>query len=67
MENQPKMNVNVNEAQDMKCEECDNELFESVFRIKKLSALISPTGKTSVIPVQLLACTKCGVVLNNLT
>jgi len=42
------------------CEECDNHTFDSVFVIKKISALISPNGEESHVPIQAFACSKCG-------
>ena len=66
MDNQTQMNFNVNDAEDMKCPECDNLYFNTLMRVKKVSALISPTGKEAVLPVQVLACAKCNTVINDL-
>ena len=30
--------------------------------MRKLSALLSPTGQESMIPIQIFACAKCGYV-----
>lgn len=65
MENS-KINVNLNDSEDMICEECGNIYFESIFRIKKLSALFSPTGQETMVPVQLMRCTDCGEILDDL-
>ena len=35
-------------------------MFEPVMVFKKLSAVLSPTGQTSLIPLQLYKCTECG-------
>jgi|TARA_Y100000034_G_C6672873_1_gene295505 hypothetical protein len=51
--------VNIKDAEDVKCESCENLYFKPVFRIKRLSPLVSPNGKEAFIPVQLLACIKC--------
>ena len=40
--------------------ECSNEIFQPGVELKKLSSLVSPTGQTSVIPVQIFYCVKCG-------
>jgi len=61
-----KMNVNINDAEDMKCPECENEYFKPVFRVKRISAFISPSGEETMIPVQLLACTKCDHVVSDI-
>ena len=44
------------------CEECECSHFEPVFFIKQLSALVSPTGKEQIVPVQSFHCAKCGHV-----
>ena len=53
------MQVNLNDAEDFSCEECGNLFFKPVFTMKRLSALISPTGRETMIPIQIFACTKC--------
>jgi len=61
MENQ-KISINLNDALDIKCGECENNYFIQTFQIKKLSALVSPNGKETMIPIQLFQCSKCGHV-----
>ncbi|MCK9430138.1 MAG: hypothetical protein M0R17_09060 [Candidatus Omnitrophica bacterium] len=62
-EQQP-MNININlkDAVDIVCEECGNKYFTDAMQIKKLSALLSPNGQDSLIPIQVFICTKCGHV-----
>ena len=38
---------------------CGGEIFVPAFRIKRLSALLSPSGQEMIIPVQTLICIKC--------
>ena len=66
MNNQPKMNIDINNAEDFKCESCENLYFSPVIRLKKISALLSPTGQESVYPVQVMSCTKCDAIFNDL-
>ena len=69
------MNQNINidliSADNIKCDECENETFSPAFIIKHISALISPNGKETMVPIQLFQCAKCGHVneqfLNGLT
>ena len=58
----PRLNLNVdmNLATDVKCESCDGLAFRSCFLIKKLPALISPSGQDTIIPVETFACNQCG-------
>ena len=55
-------NVDLSNADNVKCNECDNETFVPAFIIKQVSALMSPTGKETLVPVQLFKCSKCGHV-----
>ena len=55
-------NVDLSNVDNIKCDECDNETFVPAFIIKQVSALMSPTGKETLVPVQLFKCSKCGHV-----
>ena len=57
---QPGLNIDFNQTTAVKCESCGNETFQQVYRMRKLSALLSPTGQPTMIPVQVFACVKCG-------
>ena len=59
---QPQMNVDFSQTTAETCESCENDTFTQVFKIRKLSALLSPTGQESMIPIQIFACAKCGHV-----
>lgn len=56
---QTKLNVDLSQAVDLECNECSNKTFTPAFVLKKLSALLSPTGKETMVPVQIFECTKC--------
>jgi len=62
MQQDQKINIDINKADDIKCEKCDNLYFTPVVSIKRLSALLSPTGQEVKFPVQLFQCTSCGTV-----
>ena len=59
---QPQMNVDFNQTTGLECDECKSEKFTQVFYIRKLSALLSPAGEESLIPVPTFACSECGHV-----
>ena len=63
MDQQQEMETNINislkDTQEFACE-CGNDVFLPVFKFRVISALISPTGKESMIPVQQFQCTSCG-------
>ena len=56
------INLDLSNVDNIKCDECDNETFVPAFIIKQVSALMSPTGKETLVPVQLFKCSKCGHV-----
>ena len=56
------INIDLNNVDNIKCEECENETFVPAFVIKQVSALMSPTGKETLVPIQLFKCSKCGHV-----
>ena len=59
---QQQIRVNLKDAEDVKCDECENVYFSPVAGMKPLSALVSPTGKEVLVPVQTFQCVKCGHV-----
>jgi hypothetical protein len=59
---QPNLNLSPSDLQNVKCENCDSELFTPAFFIKKISALVSPNGKEGFVPLQTFACSLCGHV-----
>ena len=57
---QPQMNIDFSQTTAEICESCENETFIQVYQMRKLSALLSPTGEPTMIPIQVFACAKCG-------
>ena len=54
--------VDISKADTIKCEYCCNYLFIQSTILKKLSALVSPTGQEALIPVDVYSCGNCGRV-----
>ena len=54
--------VDLKKADTIKCDDCGNYLFINSYVIKKVSAIISPTGQEVIAPVQVYSCGNCGVV-----
>lgn len=59
---QPPMNVDLSQAQDITCDNCGNYTFQEVALMKRLSALVSPTGKEAIVPIPTFACNACGFI-----
>jgi len=60
MNQQQQVNINPKDLVDVVCSECGCQTFTQVFLFKKLSAVLSPNGKESMIPLQVFKCTDCG-------
>ena len=54
--------VDLRDAETIKCSSCDNYLFITSFILKRLSAIVSPNGQEALIPVQVYSCGNCGQV-----
>jgi hypothetical protein len=59
---QQKVNIDLSQADAMKCAECGCERFQMQYLIRKVSALLSPTGDEVIIPVQIFSCANCGII-----
>ena len=59
---QPQQTIDMSQTTSIKCEKCENSTFKQTLLIRKLSALVSPSGQETVIPVAVFACEKCGNV-----
>ena len=47
---------------DIKCEQCESKFFRQVQAFKRVSALLSQTGKEQIVPVPTFRCDECGYV-----
>ena len=56
---QPGLNIDFSQTTAEVCEKCENDTFIQVYKMRKLSALLSPAGKPSMIPMPVFACAKC--------
>jgi hypothetical protein len=52
--------INPNDLEDITCDNCKSQCFEQTFLFKRLSAILSPTGQETVIPMQIYRCADCG-------
>jgi uncharacterized Zn finger protein len=50
------------DMQDIACENCGCKYFRQVNSFKKVSALLSPTGREQIIPVPTFRCDECGFI-----
>ena len=57
---QPQLNIDLSQTTEEVCEACENTTFTQAYKMRKLSALLSPMGQESMIPIQVFVCAKCG-------
>lgn len=57
-----RMNLDLSNAQDVVCDNCGNYTFQEVTLMKRISALVSPTGKEAIVPIPTFACNACGFI-----
>ena len=60
---QQQVKVDLSDADTMKCQKCENSIFIQGYVIKKISAIVSPTGKEVIAPIQVFNCGNCGEML----
>lgn len=51
--------IDLSSAENIECDECENECFERAFIIKRISPLLSPNGQETLIPLQVFKCSAC--------
>ena len=59
---QMQQTIDIEKTTPIKCEACENQTFKQTLLLRKLSALVSPNGQETLVPVQVFACEKCGHV-----
>ena len=52
--------LDINDLVDIVCSECGGKVFRQASLFKKLSALVSPTGKEQIVPIPVFRCDDCG-------
>ena len=53
------INIDPNELEDIVCEKCGNPTFVPASLFKRLPASLSPTGKATLVPLQVFECSAC--------
>ena len=59
---QPQQQIDMSQTTEIKCEICSNDTFKQTLLVRKMSALVSPSGQETIIPMAVFACEKCGHV-----
>ncbi len=59
---QPPVNLDLSNAQDVVCDNCGNYTFTEVVLMKRISPIQSPTGKEAIVPIPTFSCNACGFI-----
>tara|TARA_Y100001938_G_C7730420_1_gene254335 strand:+ start:268 stop:504 length:237 start_codon:yes stop_codon:yes gene_type:complete len=59
---QPGLKVDLSQTTAEVCGKCGHDVFTPAFKMRKLSALLSPSGQETMVPIQVFACNKCGYI-----
>ena len=60
------LQVDISKTDTIVCENCGNASFIQSFFLKRISPLVSPTGKEAIVPIQVFACGNCGTIPKNM-
>jgi len=58
----PQMQLDLAKSTSLACESCGNHTFLSVFMMRRVSAIMSPTGEEAIVPIPTYACNACGFI-----
>jgi hypothetical protein len=58
------MNVDIDSTIEIVCDDCGHNVFKPAFFLRKVSRFISPDGKDRLLPLDTMACNKCGNINN---
>ena len=59
---QMQQQIDMSKTTPITCEKCGNSTFKQTLLLRKLSALVSPSGQETIVPAAAFACEKCGHV-----
>ena len=59
---QQQMNIDISQTSEMKCDKCENPTFKQTMMLRKMSAIVSPNGQETIIPMAVFACESCNHV-----
>jgi uncharacterized Zn finger protein len=59
---QAKPTLNIKSTTEVKCDSCNCNSFIEAVLLRKVSALLTDTGKEGYLPIQVFACSACGHV-----
>ncbi len=66
--NQPQPNLSLSDTTEVSCDSpgCDSNIFVPSVMFRKVSPIITGTGKPAIVPIEVFTCIKCKSPLNDL-
>tara|TARA_R100001377_G_C3190281_1_gene110273 strand:+ start:953 stop:1189 length:237 start_codon:yes stop_codon:yes gene_type:complete len=58
----PQKQINITDTESVKCEDCGNYSFIQSYFIRRISAIVSPNGQETMVPIEVFSCGNCGKV-----
>ena len=58
----PQKQINIKDTESLTCDDCGNYSFIKSYFIRRVSALMSPSGQEALIPIEVFSCGNCGKV-----
>ena len=55
-------NIDLSKSTPLECESCGGKTFKQTLMLRRVSAIVSPTGQETIVPVAVFACENCGYV-----
>ena len=55
-----KVKVDIKQTDTLACELCNCKIWDTAQIVKRVSALVSPTGQETLVPLPVLVCKSCG-------
>jgi len=52
--------LDIKQTTEVKCDGCESDRFTVIFKVRKIPALLSPTGQEGYVPMQTFECSSCG-------
>jgi hypothetical protein len=58
--------LKASDMEDIVCPGCQSKYFKNILRLKKVSALYSPSGHETIMPIPVIACHNCDKIIKDL-
>ena len=58
----PQKKLHIEDTVSLTCDDCGNYSFIKSYFIRRVSALMSPSGQEALIPIEVFSCGNCGKV-----